>query len=74
MLKAQKPYVNIAREFTKWPFGGYAEDMSEFLQGGELTGEKAEDMALHGSVLSTVKNGGLILTIDRAIFEMSMGL
>ena len=38
-----------------------------------IPGRNAEEMALNGSVLSTVKNGGPILTIDRTIFEMWLG-
>ena len=39
-----------------------------------IPGRNAEEMALNGSVLSTVKNGGPKLTVGRTIFEMWMGL
>ena len=38
-----------------------------------IPGKDAEEMALNGSVLSTVKNGGPILTIDRTVFELWLG-
>ena len=38
-----------------------------------IPGRNAEEMVLNGSVLSTVKNGGPILTIDRTIFELWLG-
>ena len=37
-----------------------------------IPGQNVEEMALNGSVLSSVKFGGPILTIDRTIFEMWM--
>ena len=39
-----------------------------------IPGRNAEEMALNDSVLSTVKNGGRRLTVDRTIFEIRMGL
>ena len=39
-----------------------------------IPGRDAEEMALHGPVLSTVKFGGPKLTVGRTIFEMWMGL
>ena len=36
--------------------------------------DHAEEMALNGSVLATVENGGPFLTIARTIFEMWLGL
>ena len=38
-----------------------------------IPGRNAEEMPLDGSVLSTVKIGGPILTVDRTIFEMWLG-
>ena len=38
-----------------------------------IPGRDAEEMVLNGSVLSTVKYGGPILTIDRTIFELWLG-
>ena len=43
-------------------------------QDGPIGGKDAEEMALNGSVLSTVKNGGPILTVDRTVFELCLGL
>ena len=37
------------------------------------TRENAEEMALNGSVLSTVQNGGLRWTVDGTIFEVWPG-
>ena len=38
-----------------------------------IPGKRTEDMALNGSVLSTVKSGPPPHTVDTAIFEMSLG-
>ena len=89
------------------PIAAYAQEMSEFLMGSELTERRAfietfvkeivvvpgdalmrytipmpedsripggntEKMALDGSVLSTVKIGGPILTVDRTVFELRL--
>ncbi len=43
------------------------------LEDSRTPGRNTEDIALNGSVLSTVKNGGPILTVDRTIFEMWLG-
>ena len=40
---------------------------------GRIPGGNAEEMPLDGSVLSTVKIGEPILTVDRTIFEMWLG-
>ena len=39
-----------------------------------IPGGVAEKVALNGSVLSTVQNGGPKLTIGRTIFELQLGL
>ena len=39
-----------------------------------ILGRNAEEMALNGSVLSTVKNGGPKLTVGSTLFELWMGL
>ncbi len=39
-----------------------------------IPGRDAEEMALNGSVLSTVKLGPPNLTVDSTIFEMWLGL
>ena len=38
-----------------------------------IPGRNAEEMALNGSVLSTVKNGGPDGTVGSTIFEMWLG-
>ena len=38
-----------------------------------IPGRNAEEMALNGSVLSTVKNGGPMWMVDGTIFEMWLG-
>ena len=44
------------------------------LDDSPIPGRNAEEMALNGSVLSTVKNGGPNWTVDSTIFEMWLGL
>ena len=39
-----------------------------------IPGRDAEEMALNGSVLSTVKFGGPKLTVGRTIFELLLAL
>ena len=38
-----------------------------------IPGRDVEEMALNGSVLSTVKFGGPFFTVDRTIFELWLG-
>ena len=73
-LTERRAFVeSFVKEIMVEPGGALVRYTIPMPEDSPIGGVDAEEVALHSPVLSTVKSGGPILTIDRTVFELWLG-